>query len=389
MFKRIFLIVLDSLGVGEAEDASKYGDVGANTLGHIVEGRNYNLNIMEKLGFLNLVGKSDDTKYSLYCKMKPNNAGKDTLNGHYEMMGIKREEPFATYPKGFPLELISKIKELSGRDVIGNVVASGTNIIDELGEMQIKTGALIVYTSADSVLQIAAHEKVIPLEELYDICHKIREITSGSPYNIGRIISRPYIGTPNNFTRTPNRKDFAIDPPLNALDLLYKNNLQTISIGKISDIFNNKSITTKLKTKNNLDGLMKLIDFSKANFDGLCFANLNDFDSLYGHRRDKDNYLKALEEFNYYLPIFLKNLKKTDLVIFTADHGNDPTYRGTDHTRENTPLILFSSIIKNSHRIGDRSSFADISATILDNFNIENTLPIGQSIMDEIKKEDI
>ncbi len=388
MFKRIFLIVLDSVGVGASEDAGEYGDDGANTLGHIVEGKNYNLNIMEKLGFLNLVGKNESTKYSIYCKMRPNNAGKDTLNGHYEIVGIKNDSPFATYPNGFPLELISKIKELSGRDVIGNIVASGTEIIDKLGEMQMKTGALIIYTSADSVLQVAAHENIIPLEELYDICQKIRNITIGEPYNIGRIIARPYIGTLNNFTRTSNRKDFAIDPPLNLLDLLYKNNLQTISIGKISDIFNNKSISTKLKIKNNLDGLMKMIDFSKADFSGLCFVNLNDFDSLYGHRRDKDNYLKALEEFNYYLPIFLKNIKKTDLVIFTADHGNDPTFKGTDHTRENVPLILFSPYIKNSRRIGDRSTFSDISATILDNFNIENPLTIGNSIMNEIKKEE-
>ena len=388
MFNRIFLIVLDSLGVGESTDAEVYGDVGSNTLGHIIEGRNYDLNIMEKLGFLNLVGKNNDTKYSYYCKLKPNNKGKDTLNGHYEMMGIYRDEPFATYPEGFPLELISKIKEISQRDVIGNISASGTVIINELGEMQMKTGALIVYTSADSVLQIAAHEQIIPLEELYEICSKIREITIGSPYNIGRIIARPYTGKPGNFTRTASRKDFAVKPPLNALDLLFENGLQTIAIGKISDIFNGKGIVTKLKTKNNLDGLMKLIDFSKAKFKGLCFANLNDFDSLYGHRRDKDNYLKALEEFNYYLPIFLKNIKKDDLVMFTADHGNDPTFKGTDHTRENTPLVLFSPLFKNSSRIGDRDSFADISATILDNFKIDNPLEIGKSILKEIIKED-
>lgn len=387
MFKRIFLIVLDSLGVGEAVDAEEYGDPGANTFGHIIEGEKYDLGIMEKLGFLNILGKISDTKYSYYCKMKPNNAGKDTLNGHYELMGIKRESPFGTFPSGFPNELIAKIKELSGRNVIGNKVASGTEIIDELGEEQLKTGALIVYTSADSVLQIAAHEKVIPLEELYDICHKIREITGGNPYNIGRIIARPYIGTPGSFSRTPNRKDYTVNPPLNTLDLLHRKGLQTISIGKISDIFNDKSISSKVKTKNNLDGLMKLIDFSKADFEGLCFANLNDFDSLYGHRRDKIGYLKAIEEFNYYLPIFLKNIKNTDLVIFTADHGNDPTYKGTDHTRENVPLVMFSPTIRDSRKIGDRASFADVSATILENYNIDNPLPIGKSIFNEFNKE--
>lgn len=380
MFNRIFLIVLDSLGVGQAEDAESFGDKGANTLGHIVEDKNYNLNMMERLGFLNLVGKNNETKYSYYMKMKPMSKGKDTLNGHYEMMGIQRSEPFGTFPNGFPLELIKKIKEISGRDVIGNIAVSGTKIIEDLGQMQAKTGALIVYTSADSVLQIAAHEKVIPLEELYSICEKVREVVKDSPYNIGRVIARPYIGTPGNYTRTSNRHDYTVNPPLNTLDLLYKNGLDVIALGKIGDIFNGKSLTANIKTKNNLDGLMKLIDFSKSKFNGLCFLNLNDFDSLYGHRRDKDGYLNALEEFNYYLPIFLKNIGKSDLVMFTGDHGNDPTFKGTDHTRENTPLILYSPAFTTTGRMNDRTSFADISATILDNFKIDNPLSIGKSI---------
>lgn len=388
MFKRVFLVVLDGFGVGECDDAVKYDDVGANTLLHIINNTNYNLNIMEKLGFLNLVGKNLETKYSLYSKLKPKNLGKDSLNGHYEMMGVVLDEPFKTYPNGFPLELISKIKEISGRDIIGNVVASGTEIIKELGEMQRKTGALIVYTSADSVFQIAADEKVVPLEELYRICEKTREIVSVSPYNIGRVIARPYVYENGIYTRTPNRHDYTVTPPETTLDLLSKAGYQTIGIGKISDLFNAKGITNSIKTTNNLDGLMKLIDFSKGNFNGLCFVNLNDFDSKYGHRRDKDNYLKALEEFNYYLPIFLKNLKSTDLVIFTSDHGNDPTYKGTDHTRENTPLVVLSPAIKNSRRIEDRNSLADIGTTILENFNINNTLKYGESFMNEIKKEE-
>ena len=342
MFKRIFLVVLDGFGVGELEDAPKYGDKGTNTLGHIINNTNYNLNVMEKLGFLNLVGKNDETKYSIYSRLKSKNLGKDSLNGHYEMMGIVLDEPFKTYPNGFPLELISKIKEISGRDIIGNVVASGTEIIKELGEMQRNTGALIVYTSADSVFQIAADEKVIPLDELYKICEKTREIVSVSPYNIGRVIARPYVYENGVYTRTPNRHDYTVTPPLSALDLLSKSGYQTIGVGKISDLFNGKGISHSVKTQNNLDGLMKLIDFSKGDFNGLCFVNLNDFDSKYGHRRDKDNYLKALEEFNYYLPIFLKNLKSTDLVIFTSDHGNDPTHKGTDHTREYIPVILYT-----------------------------------------------
>ena len=388
MFKRVFLVVLDGFGVGASEDADLFGDTGANTLKHITEDTNYNLNVMEKLGFLNLAGKNLETKYSIYSKLKPKSLGKDSLNGHYEMMGIILDEPFKTYPDGFPLELISKIKEISGRDVIGNIVASGTEIIKDLGEMQRKTGALIVYTSADSVLQIAADEKIVPLDELYSICEKLREIVSVSPYNIGRVIARPYVFENGVYTRTPNRHDYTVTPPLNALDLISKNNLQTIGIGKISDLFNGKGLTNSIKTKNNLDGLMKLIDFSKGNFNGLCFVNLNDFDSKYGHRRDKDNYLKALEEFNYYLPIFLKNLKPTDLAIFTSDHGNDPTFKGTDHTRENTPLVVFSPSINNSRRIEDRTSFADISATILDNFGINNPLKYGKSFYNEIKKEE-
>ena len=388
MFKRIFLVVLDGFGVGSTDDADKFGDTGSNTLKHITDGVNFNLNTMEKLGFLNLVGYNNETKYSIYSKLKPKCLGKDSLNGHYELMGIVLDTPFKTYPNGFPLELIAKIKEISGRDIIGNTVASGTEIIKELGEMQRKTGALIVYTSADSVLQIAADEKVIPLDELYSICDKVRDIVSISPYNIGRVIARPYVFENGIYTRTPNRHDYTVTPPLNTLDLLAKNNLQTIGIGKISDLFNGKSISSSVKTKNNLDGLMKLIDFSKGNFNGLCFVNLNDFDSKYGHRRDKDNYLKALEEFNYYLPIFLKNLKSTDLAIFTSDHGNDPTFKGTDHTRENTPLVIFSPSINNSRRIGDRNSFADVSATILDNFGINNPLQYGESFYNEIKKEE-
>ncbi len=388
MFKRIFLVVLDGFGVGSAEDAEKFGDTGSNTLKHVTDSVEYDLNIMEKLGFLNLVGKTNETKYSIYSKIKPKNLEKDSLNGHYEMMGIVLDDPFRTYPDGFPLELISKIKEISGRDVIGNTVASGTEIIKELGEMQRKTGALIVYTSADSVLQIAADEKVVPLDELYKICEKVKDIVSVSPYNIGRVIARPYVYENGIYTRTPNRHDYTVDPPLNVLDLLSVSGYKTIGIGKIADLFNNKSISNSIKTTNNLDGIMKLINLSKGDFNGLCFANLNDFDSKYGHRRDKDNYLKALEEFNYYIPIFLKNMKKNDLVIFTSDHGNDPTFKGTDHTRENTPLIIFSPLITNSRRIDDRESFADIGATILDNFGINNPLKYGESFINEIIKEE-
>ena len=382
MYDRVFLVVLDSLGVGAAKDAHKYGDDGANTLGHIIEKGNYNLNILEKLGFLNLVGVNKERTIGYRAIIEPKNLAKDTLNGHYEMMGLIEEKPFQTYPDGFPLELISEIQRAVNREVIGNVVASGTKIIEELGEMHIKTGAIIVYTSADSVLQVAAHESVIPVEELYNICKKISEIVLTEKYKIGRVIARPFVGKVGDFVRTPRRKDFTVVPKENYLDLLYRNGVEVLGIGKIGDIFANKSITTSIKTSNNIDGLMKLIDVAKSNFKGLCFVNLNDFDTLYGHRRDRDGYLKALEELNYYLPIFLNRLKSTDLVIFTADHGNDPTYSGTDHTRENVPLIVYSTKMKDSGKLDNRNTLADIGATVIDNYDINDTLNTGTSFLE-------
>lgn len=382
MYDRIFLIVLDSLGVGATADAVKYGDEGANTLGHIIEKGNYNLNVLEKLGFLNLVGVNKERTIGYRTIMKPKNLAKDTLNGHYEMMGLIEEKPFQTYPDGFPLELISEVQHAVGREVIGNVVASGTEIIEELGEMHMKTGAIIIYTSADSVLQVAAHESIVPVQELYNICKKISEIVLTDKYKIGRVIARPFIGKPGEFVRTPKRKDFTVVPKENYLDLLFRNKIEVLALGKIGDIFANKSITTSIKTSNNIDGLMKLIDVAKSDFKGLCFLNLNDFDTLYGHRRDRDGYLRALEELNYYLPIFLNRLKPTDLVIFTADHGNDPTYTGTDHTRENVPMIAYSTSMKSSGELEPRDTFADIGATIIDNFNIEDTLKTGVSFLE-------
>ncbi len=388
MFNRIFLVVLDSCGIGACDDASSYGDEGANTLLHTIENRNYNLDVLERLGLTSLVGKNVDNIRSIYMKAKFKNKAKDSLNGHYEMMGAISDMEFKTYPDGFPLELISDIQHLIGRDVIGNVASSGTKIIEELGEMHIKTGAIIVYTSSDSVLQIAAHTDIVPLEELYDICSKVRKLTVDKNYGIARIIARPFTGKLGNFIRTSDRKDYALDPPRNVLDLLDRASIRTIAIGKISDIFNNKGISVKIKTHDNIDGMVKLIDFAKGEFKGLLFANLNDFDTLYGHRRDKDGYLKALEEFNYYLPIFLKNLKKDDLFILTADHGNDPTYKGTDHTRENVPIILYNPLFKKGKKLDDRDSLADIGATILENFKINNDLGIGKSIFDDLRSKE-
>lgn len=386
MFKRVFLVILDSVGIGEADDAAKFDDVGSNTLLHTI-GEKYNLNVLEKMGLTNLIGKEVEGIRGIYAKAKPMNAAKDTLNGHYELMGAISKTPYKTYPDGFPKELIDELETRTGRKVIGNKVASGTEIIEELGEEHLETGAIIVYTSADSVLQIAAHEDIVSIDELYKICEIAREITSSEEYKIARIIARPFIGKKGSFTRTPKRHDYALDPPINVLDLLERNGVKTIAIGKISDIFNHKSIATSIKTTDNIDGMMKLIDFAKGEFSGLLFANLNDFDSLYGHRRDQEGYKKALEEFNYYLPILLKNLKKDDLLIIAADHGNDPTYKGTDHTRENIPVLMYSPSIKGAKHLADRESFADVGATILDNFKIKNELGIGKSLFEDLREE--
>lgn len=385
MFKRIFLVVMDSVGVGEAKDAEKFGDMGASTLGHILDHNGYHLPIFERLGLLDIIGKDDGFNLGYHGKIEPANKAKDTLNGHYEMMGVILDKPFKTYPEGFPIILISELQRITGREIIGNCVASGTEIIEELGEMHMKTGALIIYTSADSVLQVAAHENIIPVEELYKICEQISEIVFNEDYNIGRVIARPFIGKPGDFTRTSRRHDFAKVPPLNFMDLIYNKGLDVIALGKIKDIFANKSITTGIKTTNNMDGIIKLNDFIRSDFNGLCFLNLNDFDSLYGHRRNKDGYLKCIEELDHYLPMIINNLKDDDLIIFTADHGNDPTFKGTDHTRENVPIIFYSKTFKYYGKLPTRTTFADIGATIVDNFKIENELHIGKSYMDILK----
>ena len=386
MFKRIILIVLDSVGIGAAKDADKYDDLGTNTFGHAVEGYE-ELENFKKLGYYNLLNNTDDETISIYTKGIEKSNGKDTLTGHSEMMGVITIKPFKTFMNGFPKELIDEIEKISGRKVIGNCVASGTEIIKELGERQMKTGELIVYTSADSVLQIAAHEEIIPLEELYRICEKVRKITLKDDWKVGRIIARPYVGTnKDNFTRTPNRHDYALDPAhTTVLDNLKTKGYDVLAIGKISDIFNNCGITKSTKTKDNTDGIEKIIETLKSDYNGLCFANLNDYDSKYGHRRNKEGYYMALKEFNDKLPEIINYLKFDDLMINTADHGNDPTYKGTDHTRENVPVVFYSKKLKKSGRIDDLNGFADIGATIADNFNVE--IVAGKSILNKLKGE--
>ena len=385
-FKRIFLIVLDSLGVGETIDAKNFDSVGANTLGHIVKYNPIDYPNLEKMGFLNLIGKDVQNTDSYYTKAHPKANGKDTLTGHLEMMGIRTIIPFKTFTKtGFPPELINELEKRTGRKIIGNCDASGTEIIKKLGPEQIKTGNLIVYTSADSVLQIAAHEDIIPLEELYNDCKIARELTLKDEYKVGRIIARPYIGEIGNFVRTGNRRDYALNPEGDTvLDNLKNNNYDVIAIGKINDIFNGCGITKTTHTGNNLEGINTLIETIKEDFTGLCFTNLNDFDSKYGHRRNIKGYAEAIKEFDNYIPIIKSNLKDDDMVIITADHGNDPSYKGTDHTRENTPVLIYSKSFKDPKHIKELDCFSDIGATIASNFNVK--LPnVGRSFLDKLK----
>lgn len=384
MFKRIFVIVLDSCGVGAALDADKYDDLNTNTFMHATESIDEDFPNLRKFGFFNLASNNDnDETISYYTKGIEISNGKDTLTGHLEMMGVITEKPFKTFTK-FPKELLKCIEKYSKRKVIGNCVASGTEIIKELGEQQINTGDLIVYTSADSVLQIAAHEDVIPLEELYNICKYARELTLKEKWKVGRVIARPYIGEPGNFTRTSNRHDYALNPAhKTVLDILKENNYDVISLGKISDIFNNCGITKYSKTKDNLDGINKILRVEEMDFNGICFANLNDYDTKYGHRRDPIGYANALKEFDNYVPEIINKLHDDDLLIITADHGNDPTYKGTDHTRENVPIIFYHNNIKESKRLDDLTCFNHIGYTILDNFNLNKSHK--NSVLDKIK----
>ena len=387
-FKRVFLMVLDSLGVGEALDASNYGDNSANTLKHINETNELFIPNLKKLGFLNTINMSvNEDAEGYYTIARPTNKGKDTLSGHYEIAGVRCSYAFPTFPDGFPISLIEEIERLTGRKVIGNVSASGTEIIKELGERHMETGELIIYTSADSVLQIAANENVIPLQELYKICEIVRKLTdSRDEWRVGRIIARPFKGkTRSDFVRTTNRKDFALDPPSKSiLEKLEDKKLSVISIGKIYDIFNGKGITKKISSGNNKEGVDKLLDIMDKKFTGLCFVNLNDFDTLYGHRRDSAGYARAIEELDVEIPMILNKLNNEDLLIITADHGNDPTFKGTDHTRENTPVLIYSRIFKEPKILPIMNTFADIGATIADNFDIDKSM-IGTSYLEKLK----
>ena len=378
-FKRVFLVVMDSVGIGEAPDAEQFDDVGADTLGHIADHMNgLKMPNMEKLGLgnireLNGISKANQPM-AHYTKMMEASNGKDTMTGHWEIMGLHIEQPFRTFPEGFPDKLISELENRTGRKIIGNKPASGTEILVELGEEHVKTGALIVYTSADSVLQIAAHEEVVPLDELYHICEIAREMTKAEEYMVGRVIARPFIGEAGDFKRTSNRHDYALKPfGHTVMNELKDNGKDVIAIGKISDIYDEEGVTKSLRTKSNMDGMDKLIETQQMQFEGISFLNLVDFDALFGHRRDPQGYGKALEEYDERLAEVLERLEEDDLLLITADHGNDPIHHGTDHTREYVPLLAYHKGIKEAVDLGIRQTFADVGATIADNFEV--TLP--------------
>ncbi|AJS58755.1 phosphopentomutase [Paenibacillus sp. IHBB 10380] len=389
-FKRIHLIVMDSVGIGEAPDAAQFDDFDVDTLGHIArECGGLEMPNMAKLGLSNIkeiqgVPKADQP-LAYYTKMQEASSGKDTMTGHWEMMGLRIDTPFRVFENGFPDALITQIEEKTGRKVIGNKPASGTEIMVELGEEHVKTGALIVYTSADSVLQIAAHEDVVPLKELYEICEFCREITLEDPYMLGRIIARPFVGEVGEFKRTSNRHDYALKPfSPTVMNTLKDANYDVIALGKISDIFDGEGVTQVVRTVSNSDGMDKFIATFDESFKGFSFLNLVDFDALYGHRRDPSGYGQALEDYDTRLPEVFAKMTEDDLLIITADHGNDPTYRGTDHTREYVPLLVYSPRFKQGHALPLRDTFADIGATIAENFEV--TMPqYGTSFLSDLK----
>ena len=386
-FNRITLIVLDGAGIGAMPDAPEWGDAGSDTFGHICESRQLHLPNLQGLGLGNIRPLSGvpavETPRGSYGKCALKSNGKDTTTGHWEMAGIILERAFPTYPNGFPQSIIDQfIEQTMVPGILGNVAASGTEIIKELGAEHVKTGQPIVYTSADSVFQVAAHEKIIPLKRLYEICETARDILRGE-HEVGRVIARPFLGAPGSFYRTENRHDYAVPPPReNLLPLLSENELDVVCIGKIASIYDSTGVTQDLTAKNNEQSIDQTIRALHENTRGLIFSNLVDFDMLYGHRRDTEGYARALEHFDARWPGIESAMHEDDLVMITADHGNDPTFRGTDHTREFAPLIVFGKRAKPGINLGTRSSLADIGKTIAENFGLH--LHAGDSFLSDI-----
>lgn len=393
-YNRIFTIVIDSFGAGAMPDAAEYGDAGTDTMGHISESVDeFHIPNLQKLGIANLHPLKQvapiERPMGYYSFLKEASTGKDTMTGHWEMMGLHITKPFKTFTEtGFPKELIDELEKRTGHKVIGNKSASGTEILDELAEEEIATGHMIVYTSADSVLQICGNEETFGLEELYRCCKIARELTMREEWRVGRVIARPYIGKKKGeFERTSNRHDYALKPPMRtALDVLQDHGFDVISVGKIRDIFDGEGITKAYKSKSSIHGMEQTNEIAGKDFHGLCFVNLVDFDAKWGHRRDPEGYAKELEQFDKGLSVLLETLREDDLLIITADHGNDPTYIGTDHTREKVPFLAYSKSMEGGGRLSEQDTFAVIGATILDNFGLsmpEGT--IGASLLGELK----
>lgn len=384
---RGFVIVLDSFGVGAAPDAAKFGDEGASTIKTIYKSKYFSAENMKKMGLLAIDGvdlDSKDNHTAAFARMRELSAGKDTTIGHWEMAGIVSKNPLPTFPNGFPSEVIDEFEKQTGRKVIVNRPYSGTQVIKDYGEEHLKTGALIVYTSADSVFQIAANEAIFSDDELYRCCKIARKILTGK-YGVGRVIARPFEGkTAADFVRTPRRHDFSLEPPRDTmLDILQKNGKKTIAIGKIYDIFAHRGIDEHYFTENNTQGIAKTLEIAKTDFDGLCYTNLVDCDMLYGHRRDIDGYAKAISEFDDCMPRLVGDLRDDDFLIITADHGCDPGFKGTDHTREYVPLLIYSKGIKGKN-LGTIDGFGAVADTVLSMFDIISTLD-GKHILDEIR----
>ena len=395
MYRRIFVIVLDSLGIGAMPDAARFADEGADTFGHILE-KTKTLNIpnLRRLGFLNLKCGGDmkgvESPEGRFMRMREASNGKDTMTGHWEMMGIKTEKPFRTFTEhGFPAELIKELEKQCGKKVIGNKSASGTEIIEELGEEEIRTGSMIVYTSADSVMQICGNEETFDLEELYRCCETARRITMKDEWRVGRVIARPYIGMKKGeFKRTSNRRDYALKPPApTVLNALKDAGNDVIGVGKIHDIFCGEGITKTYHSESSVHGMEQTIDVCKEEFTGLCFVNLVDFDALWGHRRNVEGYGKEIEKFDEKLGVLLECLSQDDLLILTADHGNDPTYKGTDHTREYVPFLAYSKRMQAGGPLPEAETFAVIGATVAENFGVD--MPkgtIGYSVLSRLQQ---
>jgi phosphopentomutase len=387
-FNRVVMIVLDSCGIGEMYDAAEYGDQGSNTIGNIAKAvGGLNIPNLGKLG-LGLIhpvqGVNSEQPIGNFGKMAELSAGKDTTNGHWEMVGVKLDKPLPTYPNGFPRDLMDEFEKRIGRKTLGNIPASGTEIIKDLGDEHVRTGSPIVYTSADSVFQIAAHEEVIPLEELYNMCKIARELLVGE-HAVGRVIARPFVGTSGDYKRTANRHDYSRDFGRTVLNEMDEKGLSVFGVGKIYDIYGGSGVNGKAGTNGNMDGVDKILDAMKQIDKGLIFTNLVDFDALYGHRNDPQGFAQSLVDFDNRLPQILEALREDDLLILTADHGCDPTTEGTDHSREYVPLLVYGKNAKQGVDLGTRKTFADIGATLAENFGVTGT-GLGESFLGQVVK---